>query len=97
MMNAPIILLKEGTEAKFGKQQIISNISACNVIADSVRTTLGPRGMDKLIIDSKGINSASNSVKVFLEYNRACVGVISFGREPGVWCAFVQLTEDSLS
>lgn len=54
MMNAPIILLKEGTEAKFGKQQIISNISACNVIADSVRTTLGPRGMDKLIIDSKG-------------------------------------------
>lgn len=54
MMNAPIILLKEGTEAKFGKQQIISNISACNVIADSIRTTLGPRGMDKLIIDSKG-------------------------------------------
>lgn len=54
MMNAPIILLKEGTEAKYGKQQILSNIDACNVVADSIRTTLGPRGMDKLIVDSKG-------------------------------------------
>ncbi|MCP9262630.1 Chaperonin containing TCP1, subunit 7 (Eta) [Dirofilaria immitis] len=67
MMNAPIILLKEGTEAKFGKQQIISNISACNVIADSIRTTLGPRGMDKLIIDSKGKTTISNDGATILK------------------------------
>ncbi|VDO43528.1 unnamed protein product [Onchocerca flexuosa] len=67
MMNAPIILLKEGTEAKFGKQQIISNISACNVIADSVRTTLGPRGMDKLVIDSKGKTTISNDGATILK------------------------------
>uniref|UniRef100_A0A1I7VRC7 T-complex protein 1 subunit eta n=1 Tax=Loa loa TaxID=7209 RepID=A0A1I7VRC7_LOALO len=67
MMNAPIILLKEGTEAKFGKQQIVSNISACNVIADSVRTTLGPRGMDKLIIDSKGKTTISNDGATILK------------------------------
>lgn len=54
MLSAPIILLKEGTEAKFGKQQVLSNINACGVVADSIRTTLGPRGMDKLIVDSKG-------------------------------------------
>ncbi|VDK82885.1 unnamed protein product [Litomosoides sigmodontis] len=66
-MNAPIILLKEGTEAKFGKQQVISNISACNVIADSVRTTLGPRGMDKLIIDSKGKTTISNDGATILK------------------------------
>ncbi|ETN74417.1 hypothetical protein NECAME_13013 [Necator americanus] len=53
MMRPPIILLKEGTENKQGKQQIISNINACQVVADSIRTTLGPRGLDKLIVDSK--------------------------------------------
>uniref|UniRef100_A0A0K0FVD4 T-complex protein 1 subunit eta n=1 Tax=Strongyloides venezuelensis TaxID=75913 RepID=A0A0K0FVD4_STRVS len=57
---APIILLKEGTETKQGKGQIISNIQACNVIADAIRTTLGPRGMDKLIVDKKGSNTISN-------------------------------------
>lgn len=72
MMNAPIILLKEGTEAKFGKQQVISNVSACNVIADSVRTTLGPRGMDKLIIDSKGALFTMGTrtfIIILVEYN----------------------------
>lgn len=50
----PIILLKEGTEQKQGRSQIISNIDACLAVADSVRTTLGPRGMDKLVVDTKG-------------------------------------------
>ncbi|EER02296.1 T-complex protein 1 subunit eta, putative [Perkinsus marinus ATCC 50983] len=44
-----IILLKQGTDSSQGIPQIISNINACEVIADIVRTTLGPRGMDKLI------------------------------------------------
>uniref|UniRef100_A0A0N4Z5T6 T-complex protein 1 subunit eta n=1 Tax=Parastrongyloides trichosuri TaxID=131310 RepID=A0A0N4Z5T6_PARTI len=59
-MMPPIILLKEGTESKQGKGQIISNIQACNVIADAIRTTLGPRGMDKLIVDAKGSQIISN-------------------------------------
>lgn len=50
-----IILLKEGTDSSQGKPQLISNISACQFIADAVRTTLGPRGMDKLIVDSGGV------------------------------------------
>lgn len=44
-----IILLKEGTDTSQGKPQLISNIGACVAVADVVRTTLGPRGMDKLI------------------------------------------------
>ncbi|RHY59888.1 hypothetical protein DYB30_008479, partial [Aphanomyces astaci] len=44
-----IILLKEGTDTSQGKSQLISNINACQAIMESVRTTLGPRGMDKLI------------------------------------------------
>jgi len=49
-----IILLKEGTDTSQGVPQIISNINACQAIADAVRTTLGPRGMDKLIVDDHG-------------------------------------------
>ncbi|XP_067937850.1 T-complex protein 1 subunit eta-like [Watersipora subatra] len=49
MMQPQIILLKEGTDSSQGKPQLISNINACQHIVDAVRTTLGPRGMDKLI------------------------------------------------
>lgn len=44
-----IILLKEGTDTSQGKAQLISNINACQAVMEAVRTTLGPRGMDKLI------------------------------------------------
>ncbi|RCN41303.1 hypothetical protein ANCCAN_12764, partial [Ancylostoma caninum] len=67
MMRPPIILLKEGTENKQGKQQIISNINACQVVADSIRTTLGPRGLDKLIVDSKGKTTISNDGATILK------------------------------
>lgn len=48
-----IILLKEGTDTSQGKAQLISNINACMAVADVVRTTLGPRGMDKLMHTDK--------------------------------------------
>ena len=50
----PVILLKEGTDKSQGVPQLISNSNACQVIAEAVRTTLGPRGMDKLIVDGRG-------------------------------------------
>ena len=52
---APVILLKEGTDTSQGKPQIISNINACEVVVDAVSSTLGPRGMDKLIVDGQGV------------------------------------------
>ncbi|XP_063221336.1 T-complex protein 1 subunit eta [Bacillus rossius redtenbacheri] len=51
-MQPQIILLKEGTESSQGKPQLISNINACQAVVDAVRTTLGPRGMDKLIVNN---------------------------------------------
>mmetsp|Transcript_43306 Transcript_43306/g.120446 ORF Transcript_43306/g.120446 Transcript_43306/m.120446 type:complete len:560 (-) Transcript_43306:130-1809(-) len=50
-MKPNIILLKEGTDTSQGKAQIISNINACEAIVSIIKTTLGPRGMDKLIED----------------------------------------------
>uniref|UniRef100_A0A8C5W3H9 T-complex protein 1 subunit eta n=1 Tax=Microcebus murinus TaxID=30608 RepID=A0A8C5W3H9_MICMU len=44
MMPTPVILLKEGTDSSQGILQLVSNIGACQVIAEAVRTTLGPRG-----------------------------------------------------
>ena len=54
VQQAPIILLKEGTDTSQGKPQIISNINACEVVMEAVSSTLGPRGMDKLIVDGHG-------------------------------------------
>lgn len=48
-----IILLREGTDTSQGKAQIISNINACQAVAECVKTTLGPRGMDKLVFDGQ--------------------------------------------
>ena len=52
--------MKEGTDTSQGKAQLVSNINACTAVADVVRTTLGPRGMDKLIHDDKGTVTISN-------------------------------------
>ncbi|XVF17034.1 hypothetical protein REPUB_Repub10bG0081900 [Reevesia pubescens] len=60
MLQPQIILLKEGTDTSQGKAQLVSNINACTAVADVVRTTLGPRGMDKLIHDDKGNVTISN-------------------------------------
>ena len=60
MMPTQIILLKEGTDTSQGKPQIISNINACEIVAEAVATTLGPRGMDKLIVDGHGKTTISN-------------------------------------
>eukprot|EP00249_Psilotum_nudum_P004932 c18439_g1_i1 orf=380-2068(-) len=60
MLQPQIILLREGTDTSQGKSQLISNINACMAVVDTVRSTLGPRGMDKLIHDDKGNTTISN-------------------------------------
>ncbi|CAH1389872.1 unnamed protein product [Nezara viridula] len=67
-MQPQIILLKEGTESSQGKPQLVSNINACQIIADAIRTTLGPRGMDKLIVDGNGKATISNDGATILKH-----------------------------
>jgi len=67
LQQAPVILLKEGTDTSQGIPQIVSNINACQAIADAVRTTLGPRGMDKLIVDDRGKAVISNDGATILK------------------------------
>jgi thermosome len=50
----PIFVLKEGTKREKGKGAQFNNIAAAKAVADAVRSTLGPRGMDKMLVDSLG-------------------------------------------
>ncbi len=50
----PILILKEGTRREKGKGAQFNNIAAAKAVADAVRSTLGPRGMDKMLVDSMG-------------------------------------------
>lgn len=49
-----ILVLKEGTRRERGKGAQSNNIAAAKAVADAVRSTLGPRGMDKMLVDSLG-------------------------------------------
>jgi thermosome len=56
----PILILKQGTSRNRGKQAQSSNIQAARTIAEVVRATLGPRGMDKMLVDSLGDLTITN-------------------------------------
>ena len=60
MQQPTVVLLREGTDTSQGKPQLLSNISACQAVADTLSTTLGPRGMDKLIVNDRGEAQITN-------------------------------------
>jgi thermosome len=60
MGNTPILILREGTKRDRGKDAQFNNIQAARAIADAVRSTLGPRGMDKMLVDSMGDVTITN-------------------------------------
>lgn len=47
-----------------GKAQLISNINACEGVVDAVRTTLGPRGMDKLVADGRKVTISNDGATI---------------------------------
>ncbi|MFW6186061.1 MAG: thermosome subunit beta [Halobacteriota archaeon] len=56
----PVLVLKEGTQRTTGKDAQRQNITAARTIAESVRSTLGPKGMDKMVVDSLGDITVTN-------------------------------------
>jgi len=50
----PILILPEGTLRTIGKAAQHANIAAAKAVTDAIRTTLGPKGMDKMLVDSMG-------------------------------------------
>jgi thermosome len=54
LQGTPVLILKEGTQRTTGRDAQRLNIMAARVISESVRSTLGPKGMDKMLVDSLG-------------------------------------------
>ena len=56
----PVLVLKEGSERTRGRDAQSTNINAAKAVASAVRTTLGPKGMDKMLVDSLGDVTITN-------------------------------------
>src|SRR5271155_6116120 len=68
MSNSPqYIILKEGTNESKGREAQRNNIQAAKLIAEIVRTSLGPRGMDKMLVDSIGDVTITNDGATMLK------------------------------
>ncbi len=66
----PIFILPEGTTKTTGKSAQRMNIEAAKLVADQVRTTLGPKGMDKMIVGGLGdVTVTNDGVTILKEMN----------------------------
>src|SRR3989338_513659 len=63
----PIFILPEGSQRSTGRSAQKNNIMAAKLVAETVRTTLGPKGMDKMLVDSLGDVVVTNDGVTILE------------------------------
>ena len=54
--NGPVLVLKESALQEKGKDAQKNNIMAAKLVADIVESSLGPRGLDKMLVDSLGLS-----------------------------------------
>ena len=67
MQGQPIYILREGTQRTEGKDALSNNIAAARAIAESIRTSLGPRGLDKMLTGSYGDVTITNDGATILK------------------------------
>ncbi len=65
--NMPVVLLKEGSSETKGREAQKNNIAACKIVAEIVQSSLGPRGMDKMLVDSLGDVTITNDGATILK------------------------------
>jgi thermosome len=63
----PILILKEGTSRATGREAQHANIMAAKIIAEAVKSSLGPKGMDKMLVDSFGDVTITNDGATILD------------------------------
>src|SRR4030065_1334273 len=56
----PVIVLREGTGRTTGREALKNNIMAAKIVAEAVKSTLGPCGMDKMLVTSFGDVAITN-------------------------------------
>ncbi len=63
----PVIILKEGTSRTYGREAFRTNAMAVRAIAEILKTTYGPKGMDKMLVDSLGDITTTNDGATILD------------------------------
>ena len=63
----PVIILREGTKENKGRDAQKNNITAAKIVGEIVKTSLGPRGMDKMLVDSLGDVTITNDGATILK------------------------------
>ncbi len=66
-MGIPVLILKEGTQRTTGRDALRTNIMAARAVAEMLRTTLGPKGMDKMLVDALGDVTITNDGATILD------------------------------
>ena len=60
LYSVPVLILKEGTQRTVGRDALRANIMAARALAEVLKTSLGPRGLDKMLVDSFGDITVTN-------------------------------------
>ena len=63
----PVLILKEGSSRSRGKEAQHSNIMAAQIVAETVKSALGPKGMDKMLVDSFGDVTITSDGRTILD------------------------------
>jgi archaeal chaperonin len=63
----PVLVLKEGSSRSRGKEALHTNIMAAKIVAESVKSSLGPKGMDKMLVDSFGDVTITSDGRTILD------------------------------
>ena len=63
----PVLVLKEGSSRSRGREAQNNNIEAAKVVAEAVKSALGPKGMDKMLVDSFGDVTITSDGRTILD------------------------------
>jgi archaeal chaperonin len=63
----PVLVLKEGSDRSRGREAQHSNIMAAKIVAESIRSALGPKGMDKMLVDNFGDTTITSDGRTILD------------------------------
>ena len=67
LAGTPVLILKEGSTRSRGRDAQHANITAARIIAEAVRSSLGPKGMDKMLVDSLGDVTITSDGRTILD------------------------------
>jgi thermosome len=63
----PVLVLKEGSNRSKGREALHTNIAAAKIVAETVKSALGPKGMDKMLVDSFGDVTITSDGRTILD------------------------------